>query len=201
MLFVIWLCTCTSLFWYLSLIILHVCTYVQSFIGPKFEIKYILSYAFIFSYSLHSFERLLFTFLQKSTEINSEVYFQEIITGTCKLGTFEWPSQYMCIKLQITNEAVKFRYRTGNLFDCGKLTIRTPCGAVGHGALYHSQSPEAFFAHLPGLKVWLLLNVAPSLFLECRLVQEINFFLHNMIPISQQSAGLKLPEIVGNYFV
>lgn len=54
---------------------------------------------------------------------------------------------------QITNEAAKFRYRTGNLFDCGKLTIRTPCGAVGHGALYHSQSPEAFFAHIAGLKV------------------------------------------------
>jgi len=33
------------------------------------------------------------------------------------------------------------------------LTIRTPSGAVGHGALYHSQSPEAYFAHTPGLKV------------------------------------------------
>lgn len=39
------------------------------------------------------------------------------------------------------------------MFDCGKLTIRAPCGAVGHGALYHSQSVEAFFAHSPGLKV------------------------------------------------
>ena len=54
---------------------------------------------------------------------------------------------------QITNECAKFRYRSGNLFDCGGLTIRTPCGAVGHGALYHSQSPEAFFAHIPGIKV------------------------------------------------
>ncbi|XP_063402459.1 2-oxoisovalerate dehydrogenase subunit beta, mitochondrial-like isoform X2 [Mytilus trossulus] len=54
---------------------------------------------------------------------------------------------------QITNEAAKFRYRTGNIFDCGKLTIRAPTGAVGHGALYHSQSPEAFFAHIPGIKV------------------------------------------------
>ncbi|RNA18190.1 2-oxoisovalerate dehydrogenase subunit mitochondrial [Brachionus plicatilis] len=54
---------------------------------------------------------------------------------------------------QIVNEAAKFRYRSGNLFDCGKLTIRAPCGAVGHGALYHSQSVEAFFAHSPGLKV------------------------------------------------
>nr|XP_002741809.2 PREDICTED: 2-oxoisovalerate dehydrogenase subunit beta, mitochondrial-like [Saccoglossus kowalevskii] len=54
---------------------------------------------------------------------------------------------------QIINEAAKFRYRSGNIFDCGKLTIRAPWGAVGHGALYHSQSPEAFFAHIPGIKV------------------------------------------------
>ena len=51
------------------------------------------------------------------------------------------------------NEASKFRYRSGNLFNCGSLTVRAPCGAVGHGALYHSQSVESFFAHTPGLKV------------------------------------------------
>jgi 2-oxoisovalerate dehydrogenase E1 component beta subunit len=54
---------------------------------------------------------------------------------------------------QIVNEAAKFRFRSGNQFDCGGLTIRSPCGAVGHGALYHSQSPEAYFCHTPGLKV------------------------------------------------
>lgn len=54
---------------------------------------------------------------------------------------------------QIVNEAAKFRFRSGNQFNCGGLTIRTPCGAVGHGALYHSQSPEAYFTHTPGLKV------------------------------------------------
>ena len=54
---------------------------------------------------------------------------------------------------QIVNEAAKFRYRSGNQFNCGSLVFRTPCGAVGHGALYHSQSPEAYFAHTPGLKV------------------------------------------------
>ncbi|KAK8380321.1 hypothetical protein O3P69_016730 [Scylla paramamosain] len=54
---------------------------------------------------------------------------------------------------QIVNEAAKYRYRSGNLFNCGKLTIRAPCGAVGHGGLYHSQSPEAYFSHTPGLKV------------------------------------------------
>lgn len=40
---------------------------------------------------------------------------------------------------QIVNEAAKYRYRSGNQFDCGSLTIRSPYGAVGHGALYHSQ--------------------------------------------------------------
>ncbi|KAL2711706.1 hypothetical protein V1478_018727 [Vespula squamosa] len=54
---------------------------------------------------------------------------------------------------QLVNEAAKCRYRSGGIFDCGKLTIRTPYGAVGHGGLYHSQSPEAYFAHAPGLKI------------------------------------------------
>jgi len=54
---------------------------------------------------------------------------------------------------QIVNEAAKFRYRSGNQFDCGSLVFRTPCGAVGHGGLYHSQSPEAYFTQVPGLKV------------------------------------------------
>lgn len=54
---------------------------------------------------------------------------------------------------QIVNEGAKYRYRSGGDFDCGSLTIRTPTGAVGHGAIYHSQSVEAFFAHVPGLKV------------------------------------------------
>lgn len=67
------------------------------------------------------------------------------------------------------NEAAKCRYRSGNLFDCGSLTIRAPCGAVGHGALYHSQSPEAYFAHTPGLKVVVPRgpNKAKGLLLAC----------------------------------
>jgi 2-oxoisovalerate dehydrogenase E1 component beta subunit len=55
--------------------------------------------------------------------------------------------------VQIVNEAAKYRYRSGNQFNVGGLTFRTPYGSVGHGALYHSQSPEAYFCHTPGLKV------------------------------------------------
>ncbi|XP_026478141.1 2-oxoisovalerate dehydrogenase subunit beta, mitochondrial [Ctenocephalides felis] len=54
---------------------------------------------------------------------------------------------------QLVNEAAKMRYRSGGEFNCGSLTVRAPCMAVGHGACYHSQSPEAYFAHTPGLKI------------------------------------------------
>ena len=54
---------------------------------------------------------------------------------------------------QIVNEIAKYRYRSGGQFDSGRLVIRTPCGAVGHGGCYHSQSPEAYFCHTPGLVV------------------------------------------------
>ncbi len=54
---------------------------------------------------------------------------------------------------QLVNEAAKFRFRSGGAFNCGSLTVRSTWGAVGHGGLYHSQSPEAYFAHTPGLKV------------------------------------------------
>ncbi|KAL1966939.1 hypothetical protein VTN77DRAFT_3683 [Rasamsonia byssochlamydoides] len=55
---------------------------------------------------------------------------------------------------QIVNEAAKFRYREGTTgANVGGLVIRMPCGAVGHGALYHTQSPESLFAHVPGVRV------------------------------------------------
>jgi 2-oxoisovalerate dehydrogenase E1 component beta subunit len=57
---------------------------------------------------------------------------------------------------QIVNEAAKIRYRSNGAFAC-PLVIRAPYGGGVHGALYHSQSIEAFFAHVPGLKV-----VAPA---------------------------------------
>ncbi|GAB3016995.1 alpha-ketoacid dehydrogenase subunit beta [Bowmanella dokdonensis] len=54
---------------------------------------------------------------------------------------------------QIVNETAKWRYRSGGQFSCGTLTIRTPYGGGIAGGHYHSQSPEAYFAHTPGLKI------------------------------------------------
>jgi pyruvate dehydrogenase E1 component beta subunit len=53
---------------------------------------------------------------------------------------------------QIVNELAKFRYRSGGQFPC-PVVIRTPYGGGIRGGHYHSQSPEAYFVHTPGLKV------------------------------------------------
>lgn len=55
--------------------------------------------------------------------------------------------------IQVVNEVSKYRYRAASLYDCGRLTVRSPYGAVGHGAHYHSQSVESYYAHVPGIKV------------------------------------------------
>ncbi|GAC1574949.1 MAG: dehydrogenase E1 component subunit alpha/beta [Candidatus Dormibacteria bacterium] len=57
---------------------------------------------------------------------------------------------------QIVNEAARTRYRTLSDFPC-PIVIRAPFGGGVHGAMYHSQSPEAMYAHSPGIKI-----VAPS---------------------------------------
>ncbi|SGY74759.1 BQ5605_C005g03380 [Microbotryum silenes-dioicae] len=80
---------------------------------------------------------------------------------------------------QIVNEAAKYRFRSGDQYNVGSLTFRSreplssrdacgddgadyyfarlgypsACMAVGHGGLYHSQSPEAYFLQAAGLKV------------------------------------------------
>jgi 2-oxoisovalerate dehydrogenase E1 component beta subunit len=53
---------------------------------------------------------------------------------------------------QIVSEAAKIRYRSNGAFDV-PMVVRAPFGGGVHGALYHSQSLEAMFCHVPGLKV------------------------------------------------
>ncbi|HEX7463967.1 MAG TPA: alpha-ketoacid dehydrogenase subunit beta, partial [Actinomycetota bacterium] len=53
---------------------------------------------------------------------------------------------------QIVSEAARMRYRSNGDFGL-PMVIRCPWGGGVHGALYHSQSVEAFYGHVPGLKV------------------------------------------------
>jgi 2-oxoisovalerate dehydrogenase E1 component beta subunit len=53
---------------------------------------------------------------------------------------------------QIVSEAAKMCYRSAGDWTV-PMVIRAPYGGGIGGGLYHSQSVEAFFAHVPGLKV------------------------------------------------
>ncbi len=53
---------------------------------------------------------------------------------------------------QLVSEAARLHYRSNGVWSC-PITVRTPYGAGVHGGPYHSQSIEAFYAHVPGLKV------------------------------------------------
>jgi 2-oxoisovalerate dehydrogenase E1 component beta subunit len=57
---------------------------------------------------------------------------------------------------QIVNQAATLRYRTGGRSAC-PIVVRAPSGGNVGGGLYHSQNPEGWFIHRPGLKV-----VAPA---------------------------------------
>src|SRR5262247_937398 len=57
---------------------------------------------------------------------------------------------------QIVNQAATLRYRYGGRAAV-PIVVRAPSGGNVAGGLYHSQNPEAWFVHRPGLKV-----VAPS---------------------------------------
>jgi 2-oxoisovalerate dehydrogenase E1 component beta subunit len=59
-----------------------------------------------------------------------------------------------CAFDQIVNMAAKFHYRLGTSVP---LVIRAPSGGGVHGGPFHSQNPEGWFVHVPGLKV-----LAPS---------------------------------------
>ncbi len=53
---------------------------------------------------------------------------------------------------QIVSEVARLHYRTNGGWT-SSMVIRVPYGGGIHGAMYHSQSIEALYAHIPGLKV------------------------------------------------
>src|SRR6202521_2602710 len=53
---------------------------------------------------------------------------------------------------QIVSEAARLRYRSNGEFTC-PIVVRMPTGGGIFGGQTHSQSPEALFTHVSGLKV------------------------------------------------
>jgi len=84
------------------------------------------------------------------------------LNGLCPVAEIQFADYIHPAYDQIVNEAAKIRYRSNGTYGC-PLVIRAPFGAGVHGGLYHSQSVEALFFHVPGLKI-----VVPSTPGDCK---------------------------------
>src|SRR5437870_10694629 len=76
------------------------------------------------------------------------------LMGMRPVAEMQFADFIACAFDQITNFAAKSRYRWGAGVP---IVIRGPCGGGVHGGPFHSQNPEMYYVHTPGLKV-----VAPS---------------------------------------
>lgn len=72
------------------------------------------------------------------------------VMGMRPVLEFQFMDFIACAFNQIVNYAAKMHYRWGQAVP---LVIRGPSGGGVHGGPYHSQNPEAYYVHTPGLKV------------------------------------------------
>ena len=77
------------------------------------------------------------------------------VAGMRPIADVQYGDFLFCMMDQLANEAPKLRYMSGGQISV-PLVMRAPVGATARGS-QHAQSLEAFFTHVPGLKV-----VAPS---------------------------------------
>jgi pyruvate/2-oxoglutarate/acetoin dehydrogenase E1 component len=76
--------------------------------------------------------------------------FGAALTGMRPVAEFQFMDFIGCAFNQITNMAAKSHYRWG---APAPLVLRGPSGGNVHGGPFHSQNPEMYFVHTPGLKV------------------------------------------------
>lgn len=82
---------------------------------------------------------------------------------------------------QMGNNAAAHYYRTGIPLN---ITMRMPCGGTPCGGPYHSQCPEALFAHYPGLHVFTPATVADAYFMlkeAVRIPDPVVFMEHKFL--------------------
>jgi pyruvate dehydrogenase E1 component beta subunit len=77
------------------------------------------------------------------------------IAGMRPIADVQYGDFLFCMMDQLANQAAKLRYMSGGTLTI-PMVMRAPVGATARGA-QHAQSLEAFFTHVPGLKV-----VAPA---------------------------------------
>jgi 2-oxoisovalerate dehydrogenase E1 component beta subunit len=103
---------------------------------------------------IHHFgpERVIDTPIAESAIVGAA--FGAALTGMRPVAEFQFLDFIGCAFNQIVNMVAKSHYRWG---APAPLVLRGPCGGGVHGGPFHSQNPEMYFVHTPGMKV-----VAPS---------------------------------------
>ena len=76
--------------------------------------------------------------------------FGAALTGMRPVAEFQFMDFIGCAFNQIVNMVAKSHYRWG---APAPLVLRGPCGGGVHGGPFHSQNPEMYFVHTPGMKV------------------------------------------------
>ncbi len=93
-------------------------------------------------------ERVIDTPLSETAIVGAAV--GAAMMGLRPVAEMQFADFISCAFDMITNFAAKSRYRTGIGVP---LVVRGPSGGGVHGGPFHSQNPEAYFAHTPGLKI------------------------------------------------
>src|SRR3979490_943077 len=93
-------------------------------------------------------ERVIDTPIAESAIVGAA--FGAALTGMRPVAEFQFMDFIGCAFNQITNMAAKSHYRWG---APAPLVLRGPSGGGVHGGPFHSQNPEMYFVHTPGLKV------------------------------------------------
>jgi 2-oxoisovalerate dehydrogenase E1 component beta subunit len=93
-------------------------------------------------------ERVIDTPIAESAIVGAA--FGAALTGMRPVAEFQFMDFLPCAFNQITNMVAKAHYRWG---APAPMVIRGPSGGGVHGGPFHSQNPEAYFTHTPGLKV------------------------------------------------
>jgi 2-oxoisovalerate dehydrogenase E1 component beta subunit len=93
-------------------------------------------------------ERIIDTPISESAMVGAAI--GAAMMGMLPVVEMQFIDFISCAFNQIINGAAPTRYRWGQKVP---LVVRGPAGGNVHGSAYHSQNPESYFQHTPGLKV------------------------------------------------